>query len=207
MQEEIKLSALEAVRAAEVLLTKTSIQFIEEVAALITQCYHLHGKLLIAGNGGSLCDAMHFAEELTGFYRKKRPVLAANALADPGHLSCVGNDVGYGEVFARALEALSRPGDIFIGLTTSGNSQNIIKAMETAKRLQLKTVLFLGKDGGKLKGLADLEWIVSGFQYSDRVQEAHMAAIHIIIEMVEKQLGYAASEIKNLQRCDAQAVS
>lgn len=200
MKEEIRSSALESVRAAEFLLREDSLHFMEETASRIAHCYQHFGKLLIAGNGGSLCDGIHFAEELTGIYRKKRPALAAIALSDPGHMSCVGNDIGYHQVFSRALEALARPGDIFIGLTTSGNSQNIIEAMQAAKRLGIETVLFLGKDGGRLKGVADLEWIVSGFQYSDRVQEAHMAAIHIIIEMVEKKLGFVQLETACLQR-------
>lgn len=187
MKDDITTSVLEVIRASEVLLQEESIRFIDQVSSLIVECYARSGKLLIAGNGGSLCDAMHFAEELTGFYREHRAALAAIALSDPGHMSCVGNDLGYHEVFSRALEALARPEDVFIGLTTSGNSPNILQAMRTAKRLGIKTVAFLGKTGGSLKGQADLEWIVSGFPYSDRVQEAHMAAIHIVIEMVEKK--------------------
>jgi D-sedoheptulose 7-phosphate isomerase len=188
MREAIKTSIIEGVRAIETLLQEEAITFIDKASSMIVECYKQRGKILIAGNGGSLCDAMHFAEELTGFYREKRRALAAIALSDPGHLSCVGNDVGYHEVFSRALQALASPKDIFIGLTTSGNSSNIVEAMKTAKALGLQTIAFLGKQGGKLKGQADLEWIVSGFQYSDRVQEAHMTAIHIIIEMIEKKL-------------------
>lgn len=192
MKEAIKASILDGIKAIEMLLEDEAILFIDRASSMIVECYQGLGKILIAGNGGSLCDAMHFAEELTGFYREKRKALAAIALSDPGHLSCVGNDVGYDQVFSRGLEALASPNDIFIGLTTSGNSQNIVQAMKTAKELGIKTIAFLGKDGGKLKGEADLEWIVSGFKYSDRVQEAHMAAIHIIIEMIEKKL-----ELKN----------
>ena len=188
MKDEIKASVLEGIRAVEMLLEEASLLFIDRASSMIAECYQESGKILIAGNGGSLCDAMHFAEELTGFYREKRKALAAIALSDPGHISCVGNDVGFDQVFSRSLEALASSNDIFIGLTTSGNSQNIIQAMRTAKQLGIKTIAFLGKDGGKLKGQADLEWIVSGFKYSDRVQEAHMTAIHIIIEMIEKKL-------------------
>ena len=188
MKDEIKASVLEGIRAVEMLLEEASLLFIDRASSMIAVCYQESGKILIAGNGGSLCDAMHFAEELTGFYREKRKALAAIALSDPGHISCVGNDVGFDQVFSRSLEALASSNDIFIGLTTSGNSQNIIQAMRTAKQLGIKTIAFLGKDGGKLKGQADLEWIVSGFKYSDRVQEAHMTAIHIIIEMIEKKL-------------------
>ena len=150
---------------------------------------------MIAGNGGSLCDAMHFAEEMTGFFRAKRRAFPAIALADPGHISCVGNDVGFESVFSRSLEALGEEGDIFIALTTSGNSQNLIQAAEVAKQKKLRTIAFLGKSGGVLKGLCDLEWIVKGFPFSDRVQEAHMTAIHIIIEMVEKELFHPEEEM------------
>lgn len=188
MKHEIKASAVDAVKAASLLLQEHVIEFIEQAATMITQAYEHGGKVLIAGNGGSLCDAMHFAEELTGFYREKRKALAAIALADPAHISCVANDVSYQEVFSRYLEALAAPQDVFVFLSTSGNSLNILQAVETAKRLGLKTIGFLGKEGGKVKGKADLEWIVSGFKYSDRIQEAHMAAIHIIIEMIEKKL-------------------
>lgn len=188
MRDAILASAQESVRAIESLLQEEALMFIDQGSSMIAKCYEQGGKILIAGNGGSLCDAMHFAEELTGFYRNPRQALGAIALSDPGHMSCVGNDVGFSDVFSRGLEALARPEDIFIALTTSGNSQNIVVAMATAKKLKLKTIAFLGKEGGLLKGVADLEWIVRGFKYSDRVQEAHMTAIHIMIEMIEKKL-------------------
>ncbi|MBX7066283.1 MAG: SIS domain-containing protein [Parachlamydiales bacterium] len=188
MKHLIQQSIDDAIRAATVLKLPESILFIERSAELISECFKRGGKILIAGNGGSLCDAMHFAEELTGQFRHKRPALPAIALADPGHMSCVANDMGFDSVFARGVEALGRSGDLFIALTTSGNSSNLLSAMIQAKGQGLSTIAFLGKTGGKMKGLADLEWIVSGFSYSDRVQEAHMAAIHIIIEMVEQHL-------------------
>lgn len=191
---DIKIaSAVEdAIRAARFLQTEESFSFLEKAVEMITACYLAGGKLLIAGNGGSLCDAMHFAEELTGQFRSKRMALPAIAIADPGHLSCVANDMGFEAVFSRSVEAFGKPEDLFIALSTSGNSMNLIKALETAKKLQLKTISFLGKNGGKMKGMADLEWIVSGFLFSDRIQEAHMAAIHIIIESVESRLFHAA---------------
>ncbi|PCI94026.1 phosphoheptose isomerase [Candidatus Aerophobetes bacterium] len=188
MKEAILHSAKDAVKAAKLLLEDRSVSFIESATLLITSCYKEGGKLLIAGNGGSLCDAMHFAEELTGYYREKRAALAAVALSDPGHMSCVANDTGFDEVFVRSVEALARPGDILIVLTTSGNSKNLHKAVLAAKKKKINTIAFLGKTGGCIKGLSDLEWIVEGFKYSDRIQEVHMAAIHMIIEMVEKQL-------------------
>jgi D-sedoheptulose 7-phosphate isomerase len=190
MKNEILKSVEEAIRAANALKEPHALHFIEAAAKLISECFQKKGKLLIAGNGGSLCDAMHFAEELTGQFRKFRPALPAIALADPGHLSCVANDMGFESVFSRGVEALGQPGDVFIAMTTSGNSENLVLAAKTAKQKGLNTVAFLGKTGGKMRGLCDLEWILSGFPFSDRIQEAHMAAIHILIEQVEHQLFY-----------------
>jgi D-sedoheptulose 7-phosphate isomerase len=191
MQTKILQAVDDGVRAIEFLKKPESLVFIQNAARAISECFRNGNKLLIAGNGGSLCDAMHFAEELTGIFRYKRKALPAIALSDPGHLSCMANDVGYHDVFSRAVEALGREGDVFVALTTSGNSQNLIHAVEMAKTMGLKTISFLGKTGGKLKGVSDLEWIINGFSYSDRIQEAHMTAIHIIIEMIEHELFHA----------------
>ena len=193
MKNSIVYSVQEAIEAMQKLQSNEALQFIEDAALTISQAYIKGKKILIAGNGGSLCDAMHFAEELTGFYREKRKALPAIALSDPGHMSCVGNDLGFEYIFSRAVEALGQPGDVLIILTTSGNSMNLVHAYDKARSLDMKTISFLGKTGGKLKGLSDLEWIVEGFKTSDRIQEVHMSAIHIIIEMVEKIL---FSEIK-----------
>lgn len=188
MQKEINHAVDEAIRAITFLKEEESIAFMKSASELIAECFAKGGKLLIAGNGGSLCDAMHFAEELTGQFRYARKALPAIALSDPGHLSCIANDMGFDLVFARSVEALGKPEDLFIALTTSGNSINLFKAVLLAQKKGLKTIAFLGKTGGKLKGIADLEWIVSGFTFSDRIQEAHMTAIHIIIEQVEALL-------------------
>jgi D-sedoheptulose 7-phosphate isomerase len=188
MRDEIEAAVADVIRAAKYLKEPSSLEFIEQVSQWIAGCFAAGGKLLIAGNGGSLCDALHFAEELTGQFRGRRRALPALALADPGHLTCVSNDMGFDAVFSRGVEAFGSPGDLLIVMTTSGNSQNIINAVHAAKAQGLKTIGFLGKTGGNLLGLCDLEWLVSGFPFSDRVQEAHMAAIHVIIEMVEKRL-------------------
>lgn len=188
MKNFIFKSVQDGILAIEKLASPVALEFIESCALLIASTYENGGKLLIAGNGGSLCDAMHLAEELTGQFRKRRRALPAIALSDPSHMSCVGNDFGFNEVFARSVEAFGKREDIFIGLSTSGNSMNIIKAFEQAKMMGLKTIAFLGKSGGALKGVANLELIIDEFSTSDRIQEAHMTAIHIIIEMVEKQL-------------------
>ena len=188
LQSKILAAVQDVIRAAHLLKEPASVEFIEKASLLMVECFKQGGKVLVAGNGGSLCDAMHFTEELTGIYRHKRPALAAIALSDPGHMSCVANDLGYDFVFSRAVEALGKPGDILVLLTTSGNSANLIQAVLAARKKEITTIAFLGKTGGKLKGMTDLEWIIEGFQYSDRIQEAHMTAIHIIIEMVEKEL-------------------
>jgi D-sedoheptulose 7-phosphate isomerase len=190
----LKSAVDDVVRAAQILRQPESIAFIEKASELIARCHTQKRKILIAGNGGSLCDAMHFAEELTGQFRKKRAALPAIALSDPGHMSCVGNDMGFEEIFSRGVEALGSEGDLFVALTTSGNSMNLVRAVQKAKERELGTIAFLGKTGGSMKGMCDLEWIVSGFPYSDRVQEAHMAAIHIILELVEARLFSPISE-------------
>lgn len=197
MQEKILHSAGEAAKAALILQEKESVQFIENVARELAATFVAGKKLLVCGNGGSLCDAAHFAEELTGYYRAKRPALPAIVLSEPGHMSCVGNDAGFDTVFSRGVEAFGQPGDMLVVLTTSGNSENLKRAVETAKNRGLKTVAFLGKTGGQIKGMCDIEWIIEGFPFSDRIQEVHMAAIHIVIEMVEEilnQAGYFAKE-------------
>ncbi len=191
----IEYSVADVVRAATSLTHSESISFIETASQLIAAIFRSGGKVLVAGNGGSLCDATHFAEELTGQFRLRRKALPAIALSDPGHLSCVANDMGFDAVFSRAVEALGRPGDLLIVLTTSGNSKNIVQAVSQAKKQGMKTIALLGKSGGAVKGLCDLEWIVEGFAFSDRVQEAHMAALHLIVEMVEHQLFYAESKV------------
>ena len=188
MQAHIVQAVEDGIRAIEFLKNPHSLSFIERAAGVISSCFKNGGKLLIAGNGGSLCDAMHFAEELTGVFRHKRRALPAIALSDPGHLTCTANDLGYEGVFSRAVEALGKEGDVFVALTTSGNSPNLLHALPVARAQGLKTISFLGKTGGKLKGQSDLEFHVEGFSYSDRIQEAHMTAIHIIIEMVEREL-------------------
>lgn len=175
------------IKAVEQLKKPLSVQFIQNVAAALADCFTRGNKVIIAGNGGSLCDAMHFAEELTGFFRKPRRPLPAIALSEPGHITCTANDLGFEWVFARGVEAYGKPNDLFIGLTTSGNSPSIVEAFKAAEKLNLLTIAFLGKGGGQLKGIADLELIIDECT-SDRIQEAHMAALHLIIELVEDLL-------------------
>lgn len=191
MKEKILQSVNGAIQAATQLTKPHALNFIDEAAKLIADCYRNGNKIILAGNGGSLCDANHFSEELVAKFRDERPALPAICLSESGYLTAAGNDFGFEKVFARGVEAFGCSGDIFIGLTTSGNSPNMIHAFAAAKKKNLKTIAFLGRGGGKLKGCADLELIIDGFTYSDRVQEAHMAAIHIIIEIMEEHLFYS----------------
>ena len=161
---------------------------IESAAALMAETILANGKILSCGNGGSHCDAMHFAEELTGRYRDNRRALPAIAISDVSHLSCVSNDFGYEFVFSRYVEALGQPGDVLLGLSTSGNSQNIIRAVEAAKAKGMKVVILSGKDGGKLAGVADVEICVPHFGYADRIQEIHIKVIHIFMLLIEKMV-------------------
>ncbi|EID0061019.1 D-sedoheptulose 7-phosphate isomerase [Vibrio vulnificus] len=161
---------------------------IEAAAKMIAESFKKDGKVLSCGNGGSHCDAMHFAEELTGRYRENRPGYAGIAISDPSHLSCVSNDFGYDYVFSRYVEAVGRKGDVLFGLSTSGNSGNILKAIEAAKAKGMKTIALTGKDGGKMAGLADVEIRVPHFGYADRIQEVHIKIIHIIIQLIEKEM-------------------
>ena len=153
---------------------------------LVAACRN--GKTIFTcGNGGSHCDAMHFAEEMTGRYRLERSPLAALALGDPAHTTCVGNDYGFEYIFSRQLQALGRGGDVLIGLSTSGQSKNVIKAFEVAKEKGIQSVALLGKTGGPLKEMADLAIVVPA-QTSDRIQEIHIKIIHTLIESVERQI-------------------
>ena len=145
------------------------------------------GKIISCGNGGSMCDAMHFAEELTGRFRNDRPAIPAIAISDPSHLSCVGNDYGYEFVFSRYVEALGREGDVLFGISTSGNSGNVIRAAEAAKKRGMAVVGLTGKDGGKLAPLCDVEIRVPHNGYADRVQEIHIKVIHSLILLLERK--------------------
>ena len=146
------------------------------------------GKLMACGNGGSMCDAMHFAEEWTGRFRGNRSALPAIAFSDPSQLTCIANDFGYDEVFARSVEAYGKKGDVLVCMSTSGNSPNAIRAIEQAKSMGVQTVALLGKGGGKMKDMADLAIVVPDATTSDRIQEIHIKVLHIAIEAVERSL-------------------
>jgi D-sedoheptulose 7-phosphate isomerase len=159
---------------------------IAQAAELVAASLQNGGKVMTCGNGGSLCDAQHFAEELSGRYRQDRRALAAIALTEASHMTCVANDFGFEFVFSRFVEALGRPGDVLLAISTSGNSPNILRAAEAARALGVKVVSLTGKDGGKLAGLSDVEIRVPHFGFADRIQEVHIKAIHIMILLIEK---------------------
>lgn len=165
-----------------------NIHAIQRAAVLLADSFKAGGKVLSCGNGGSHCDAMHFAEELTGRYRENRPGYPAIAISDVSHLSCVSNDFGYDYVFSRYVEAVGRPGDVLLGLSTSGNSANIIKAIEAARAQGMKVITLTGKDGGKMADSADIEIRVPHFGYADRIQEIHIKVIHILMLLIEKEM-------------------
>ncbi len=179
-------------QAARVLTAFTSdapsMKRIEEAAVMIAASIKLGGKVISCGNGGSHCDAMHFAEELTGKYRDPRKAIPAICISDASHITCVGNDYGYEFIFSRYIEALGKKEDVLLGLSTSGNSANILQAMKVAKEKGMKTIALTGNSGGKLGPLVDIEIRVPHMGYADRIQEIHIKVIHIMMMLIEKQL-------------------
>ena len=163
-----------------------NIASIAAAAEVFATCLKNGGKVLTCGNGGSLCDAQHFAEELSGRYRGDRRALAAIALTEASHMTCVANDYGFEFVFSRFVQALGRPGDVLLAISTSGNSPNIRRAAEAAKEAGMLVVSLTGKDGGQLAGISDVEIRVPHFGFADRIQEIHIKVIHILIMLIEK---------------------
>lgn len=167
-----------------------NIRRIAEAAAMISDCFRSGNKLLAIGNGGSCADAAHLCEELSGRFREDRPSLPAIACNDAGHITCTANDYGFESIFSRWVEGLARSGDVLIALSTSGNSPNIIKAIDAASTHGIKTIALLGKGGGKLAGRCDLEWIVSSNDqlHADRIQEIHMIILHSLVRAIELRM-------------------
>ena len=161
---------------------------ISKAAEFITKSLKNGGKVISCGNGGSSCDAMHFAEELTGRYRENRKELPAIAISDSSHISCVANDYGYKFIFSRYVEALGNKGDVLLAISTSGNSENVLEAVKEAKNKGMYVIALTGKDGGKLLPLADVCINVPHVGYADRVQEVHIKIIHILILLIEQSM-------------------
>ena len=160
---------------------------IERAVALFVGSFRNKGRVFSCGNGGSMCDSLHFAEELTGRYRKDRAPLPATGISEAGHITCIANDFGFEYIFSRFVEAWGQEGDTLLAISTSGNSANVIKAVEVAKSKGMKVVALLGKDGGKLKSMADVSLVVP-CPITDRIQEVHIKCIHIFIEGIERDL-------------------
>ncbi len=161
---------------------------IEAAGELMVESLNRGGKIISCGNGGSMSDAMHFAEELSGRYRDNRKALAAVSISDPTHITCVGNDYGFDFIFSRYVEAVGNKGDVLLAISTSGNSKNVIQAIEAAKAKGMKVVALTGKDGGAIAKIADLEIRAPHSLYADRAQEIHIKIIHALIDFIEQQV-------------------
>lgn len=189
MIEFVESSLTEARTALNNLLgNRQTLAQIATAGELLCDSLSKRGRVFSCGNGGSMCDAMHFAEELTGRYRLNRAPLAALAISDVSHMSCVSNDLSYEEVFSRYLSAHGRAGDCLVALTTSGSSKNIIRAVETARRLDMRVITLTGRVNSKLQDLSNVYLCTPGGQYADRVQELHIKVLHILIELIERTL-------------------
>lgn len=165
-----------------------NIEHIEKAVVLLATAFKIGNKVISCGNGGSMCDAMHFAEELSGRFRSDRAALPAMAISDPSHITCTANDYGFESIFSRYVEGFGNKGDVLLAISTSGNSNNIIKAAEVARSKEMKVIALTGKDGGKLANICDVEIRVPHMGYADRIQEIHIKVIHCMILGVEKAL-------------------
>ncbi len=188
MKEQIKSVLQESALALSSLIDNAdALASIERAAKILIAALENGARIFSCGNGGSMSDAMHFAEELSGRYRLNRKALAATAISDPGHLTCVANDFGYEYVFSRYIEANGKPGDVLLGISTSGSSKNIIKAAEAARAAGMRIITLTGRPGSALAALADCDICTPGGKFADRVQELHIKVIHILIELVERR--------------------
>lgn len=188
---EVKLLLNDFKDAEKVLHTfiadKANLTRMKEAIDVMVHAFRHEGKVISCGNGGSMCDAMHFAEELTGRFRKDRPALPAMAISDPSHLTCVANDFGYDKVFSRAVEGWGKKDDVLLAISTSGNSPNVIEAVLAAKEKHMKTIGLLGKGGGRISHMVDYPFVIDS-DVSDRIQEMHIKLIHMFIQGIERSL-------------------
>jgi D-sedoheptulose 7-phosphate isomerase len=166
-----------------------TIAAVAKAAELMADAIRNDGKVISCGNGGSMCDAMHFAEELSGRFRNDRRALPALSVSDPSHITCVGNDYGFDQVFSRYVEAVGRKGDVLLAISTSGNSSNVVRAIASARNAGMKVVGLTGKDGGKMAALCDVEIRAPKSDYADRAQEIHIKVIHSLIQLIEQSVG------------------
>jgi D-sedoheptulose 7-phosphate isomerase len=187
--EEIKNNFLEAQSVLNQFISnEKNLEAIENAGQLMVNSLKSGNKIIACGNGGSMSDSMHFAEELTGRFRDSRKPIPAMSISDPTHLSCTSNDYGYEYVFSRWVEAFGKDGDVLLGISTSGNSGNVIKACDIAREKGMKIVVLTGKDGGKLGSIGDVEIRAPKSEYADRAQEIHIKIIHSLIHYIELKL-------------------
>lgn len=187
-KELIRKNLEEAQSVLTEFLKGEQVDNIAKAAELMAASINASGKIISCGNGGSMCDAMHFAEELTGRFRNNRKPLAALSISDPSHISCVGNDYGYNHIFSRYVEAIGQSGDVLLAISTSGNSENVYQAVLVAKEKGMKVVGLTGKDGGKIRNLCDVEIRAPHSEYADRAQEIHIKVIHSLIHCIEESV-------------------
>lgn len=189
MLEHVKNNLLEAKEALDALLSSPeTLNSVVKAGEVLSKCFKEKGHVYSCGNGGSMCDAMHFAEELSGRFRKDRPALGAVAMADGAYLTCAANDFGFEQVFSRFLEAQGRHGDVLLAISTSGKSPNVIEAAKKAREMGVSVIGLTGKPNSQLSEFCDVEVCTPGGAYADRVQELHIKVIHTLIELVERDL-------------------
>lgn len=187
--DKIDKELQEAARVLETFMNDASnLQAIRHAANLFVNSLKLNGRIYSCGNGGSMSDAMHFAEELSGRFRDERKPIAAMAISDPGYITCTANDYGYDQVFSRFIEAFGAKGDSLLAISTSGNSANVLQAAKTAKEKGMHVIALTGKDGGELAKLCDVEIRAPHAAYSDRTQEIHIKVIHILVMLIEQEV-------------------
>lgn len=187
--EKIDKELQEAAKVLDAFMNDASnLQAIRKAASILVRCIDTGGKIISCGNGGSMSDAMHFAEELSGRFRNDRPSIPAIAISDSGYISCTANDYGYDNVFSRFIEGFGNTGDALVAISTSGNSANVINAAKAAAEKGMSVIALTGKDGGELAKLCDMEIRAPHSKYSDRIQEIHIKVIHILVMLIEQEV-------------------
>ena len=192
MQKSISMSTnqvanqfLQALETLQQFNTPENFEKIVDAGKIMVSSLQSNGKIISCGNGGSMCDAMHFAEELTGRYRNDRPSIAAIAISDPSHISCVANDYGFEYIFSRYIESIGKKGDVLLAISTSGNSKNVVNAIQAAREKEMLVIGLTGKTGGDMATLCDVEIRAPHSEYADRAQEIHIKVIHALIDLIE----------------------
>jgi D-sedoheptulose 7-phosphate isomerase len=188
MSKQIADHFFEAAEILQKFNTPENFAKLEKAGSLMVDSLKGGGKIISCGNGGSMCDAMHFAEELTGRYRDNRKALPAISISDASHISCVANDYGYDFIFSRYLEALGNKGDVLLAISTSGNSKNVLNAIQVAKEKGMKVIGLTGKEGGQMATVCDVEIRAPHSNYADRAQEIHIKCIHSLIDYIERNI-------------------